>query len=85
MVAGNVTSILETPVFGLIGQTSASFDFIQSYNFIGNASGTIEISTDGGNTYSTILESYTGKFGVVGTVGVMQSTSNFLNELYRHV
>ena len=75
MVAGGKNSILETPVFSLLGQTTASFDFIQSYNFINPATGTIEISTDGGSTYSTILASYSGQFGVSGNKGIMQSTS----------
>jgi hypothetical protein len=75
MVAGNNNSILETPVFSLIGQTTATFDFIQSYNFVNGATGTIEISIDGGNSYSTILNSYSGQFGVSGSRGIMQSTS----------
>ena len=75
MVAGDTNSILETPVFSLAAQSSASFDFIQSYNFLNGASGTIEISTDGGNSYSTLLASYTDQFGVTGNKGIMQSTS----------
>ena len=55
------TSVLETPVFNLVAVGSASLSFYQGYNLLdANASISIEISTDGGNTYSSVLFSKIG-------------------------
>jgi hypothetical protein len=68
---------LETPIFNLIGQSTASLDFLQSYILCAGSSATIEISTDGGATYSTVLAQYTGvsSLGISGSNSTMQNTS----------
>lgn len=57
---GLEVSTLETPVFSTIGLTSASLQFYQAFNFSAGTSGKIEISLDGGATYTTVLQQYTG-------------------------
>ncbi|QEC66767.1 T9SS type A sorting domain-containing protein [Panacibacter ginsenosidivorans] len=57
---GAETTTLETPVFSTIGLASASLQFYQAFNFNAGTTGKIEISLDGGVTYNTILQQYTG-------------------------
>ena len=66
---GSYNSILESPVFNLLGSTSTSLSFSQAYNFLAGGGGKIEISTDGGQTYSTTpLVTFTsGTYGTPGT------------------
>ncbi|MES2645345.1 MAG: PKD-like domain-containing protein [Bacteroidota bacterium] len=53
MVAnGPVHSTLETPIFSLVGVTSASLDWWEAYILQSGASIRMEISTNGGNSYS---------------------------------
>jgi hypothetical protein len=73
---GVFTSVMETPAFSLIGQYPASLDFYQAYILNGSSTATIEISTDGGATYSKVLAQYTnGQLGISGSSSTMQSTS----------
>lgn len=54
-VVGPNTSSLETPIFNLVGLTSATIDWWEAYILEAGASIKTEISTDGGNTYGTLL------------------------------
>ena len=64
-------TILESPVFSLIGVTSNLFSFSQAYNLTSGAVAKIEISTNGGSSYTT-LETYTGP----ATFGNMSGSTN---------
>jgi hypothetical protein len=59
-VVGPNTSSLETPIFNLIGLTTASIDWWEAYILEAGASIKIELSTDGGNTYNTTLKTISG-------------------------
>ena len=74
IASGNFNSKLETPVFSLVGQSNATLQWMQAYIFNGAANGTIEISTNGGTTYTT-LATYTGSLGISGVNATMQSAS----------
>jgi hypothetical protein len=72
------TSVLETPAFSLIGQTSGTFQFNQGYFLNAGASISIEISTDNGNNYSAILSQIDGQAtspGLSGTTITLQPTT----------
>jgi hypothetical protein len=58
--SGNFKSILETPVFSLLGETNGLLNFLQGYILNAGAAAKIEISTNGGTSYNTILEQHTG-------------------------
>lgn len=60
VVNGDINSTMETPVFSLAGLTSASLTCLQAYDFTAGSWGRVEISTDGGNTYNSIITQYTG-------------------------
>jgi hypothetical protein len=60
IASGIVTTTMETPVFSTVGMTSATLQFYQALVFAAGASGKIEISTDGGNTYNSTLIQYSG-------------------------
>jgi hypothetical protein len=45
---------LITPLFSTIGRTSLTLDWYQGYNFNGTASGQVQISIDGGSTWTTL-------------------------------
>jgi hypothetical protein len=62
-VYGAVDSVLETPVFNTIGMDSADakFEFYQAYYLCAGASLAIELSLDGGVTYSELLFSDSGQ------------------------
>lgn len=78
IVDGPLTSLLETPVFSLIGQNSSFFKFSQAYSLKElAATATIEISTDGGANYTNILAQYSGisSFGITGSTGIVQPDS----------
>src|SRR6266498_1435810 len=49
--------ILETPVFSLVGQTTATLSFFQAYILkTAGTSVTVSISTNGGSTYTTLTQ-----------------------------
>ncbi|MGV8945884.1 MAG: LamG-like jellyroll fold domain-containing protein, partial [Lutibacter sp.] len=48
------TSILDSETFSLVGSTSASLEFIQAYNLKGNANLKIEVSINGGTSWSLL-------------------------------
>ena len=66
MVTGNHSSRMETPVFSLTGLDEAVLTFDQAYNLTAGAKISVEISTDGGNTYTKVLFSITGD-GTINT------------------
>ncbi|MDI9258042.1 T9SS type A sorting domain-containing protein [Flavobacterium sedimenticola] len=57
---GNYNSVMQTPIFNTFGLTSATLSFNHAFNLQAGASVSIELSLDGGTTYSIILASYTG-------------------------
>ncbi|WP_284651709.1 PKD-like domain-containing protein [Flavobacterium terrisoli] len=57
---GNFNSIMQTPIFNTFGLTSASLSFNHAFNLQAGASVSIQLSLDGGTTYSVVLASYTG-------------------------
>jgi hypothetical protein len=59
IVSGAYNTILESPIFSLIGVTSTVFSFSQAYNLTNGAVAKVEISTNGGTSY-TALDTYTG-------------------------
>jgi hypothetical protein len=73
------TSVLETPAFSLIGQTSSIFQYSQGYVLTTTgASISVEISTDGGKTYSAILSQLKGVAtspGLTGYTDTLKPTS----------
>jgi len=66
MVTGNRTSTMETPVFALTGLDEAILTFDQAYNLTAGAKISVEISTNGGSTYTNVLFSITGD-GTINT------------------
>jgi hypothetical protein len=68
IIAGANNSTLETPIFSLVGMTSASLDWFQAYVLEAGASIKIEISTDGGATYQNTA--LTGSVTGAATYGV---------------
>ncbi|UOK42528.1 MULTISPECIES: putative Ig domain-containing protein [Flavobacterium] len=52
-------SYMYTPVFNTFGLTNATLTFKHAYNFLAGARGEIQISIDGGSTYTTI-QTYQG-------------------------
>ncbi|MCW3089311.1 MAG: type sorting protein, partial [Ferruginibacter sp.] len=62
IVSGNVNSILTTPAFSTVGLSAAILTLNQAYNLNAGATAKIEISLDGGSTYTT-LQNYTGNLG----------------------
>ncbi|MEO6733000.1 MAG: Ig-like domain-containing protein [Ferruginibacter sp.] len=63
--AGNI-SILSSPIFSTVGRASASVEWYQGYNLIGAAIARVEISIDGGSTYSTLVQ-YTSSSPAIPT------------------
>ncbi|MCP9198450.1 T9SS type A sorting domain-containing protein [Gramella sp. GC03-9] len=66
LVTGDNDSYMETPVFSLNGMDEAVFTWDQGYNLTEGATITVEISTDGGNSYNTVLYTHTGDGTVEG-------------------
>ena len=66
---------LTTPVFSLVGLSSAYLAFNQAYNLATGALAQIQISLDGGLTYPTTLVTYTGLVAAPGTF--FGNTTNF--------
>jgi hypothetical protein len=77
--ANGDTSVLETPAFSLIGQTSSVFQFSQGYVLTtAGASISIEISTNGGASYSAVLSQVKGVAtspGLSGSTITLQPSS----------
>lgn len=78
IVAGNNPSTLETPVFNTYAMESATFTFDQAYNLTDGAKIQVEISTDGGATYQTILYEASGpaNSGSLGNFGLSSDPRN---------
>ncbi|MDB4303497.1 Ig-like domain-containing protein, partial [Desulfosarcina sp.] len=55
IVSGDNSSTLETEIFALSSLDEAILTFDQAYNLTAGATISVEISTDGGDTYDTIL------------------------------
>ncbi|WP_117171952.1 LamG-like jellyroll fold domain-containing protein [Lutibacter oceani] len=70
-VVNNQVTTLETPVFSTVGMTAseAILSFHQGYYFCGDASGTIELSFDAGNTYGITLATYSNSTTGVSLLG----------------
>ncbi|MEO2128045.1 MAG: hypothetical protein ABGW91_07770 [Christiangramia sp.] len=60
LVTGNNDSNMETPVFSLGSLDEAILTFDQAYNLTEGAKIYVEISTNGGSTYNTVLFEMTG-------------------------
>ncbi|MCW3091614.1 MAG: hypothetical protein JWP81_2683 [Ferruginibacter sp.] len=58
IVSGTSGSILTTPSFSTVGRTSLLLEWYQGYNFLNSTIGTVEISINGGTSW-TVLRSYT--------------------------
>ncbi len=56
---GNATT-LETPIFSTVGLEAASLDFDQAYNLHAGDSAKVELSLDGGLTYTIVLVDWIG-------------------------
>ncbi|KAA9034334.1 T9SS type A sorting domain-containing protein, partial [Ginsengibacter hankyongi] len=84
IVSGNFNSILESPVFSFIGATSAVFSFSQAYNLTSGASAKIEISTNGGTSYTT-LETYTGPATFGTASGNTNTVKNYSIDLSNYL
>jgi hypothetical protein len=59
VVSGAVNSNLSTPIFSSIGRTSLVLQWNQGYNFNSGTTAKVEISTNGGSTYTTLV-TYSG-------------------------
>ncbi|WP_369765556.1 Ig-like domain-containing protein [Flavobacterium sp. WC2429] len=60
IVRGAIDSRLETPIFDLVGLTTANLTFDYAYQLASGATGKVELSFDGGATYPVTLITYTG-------------------------
>jgi hypothetical protein len=74
LVTGPNDSYMETPPFSLSGMDEAIFIWDQGYNLTAGATITVEISTNGGSTYETVLYTHTGDGTVAGG-----SSGNYLD------
>ena len=83
--AGTTNVELISPVFSLSGYTAASLSFyhyLKLFNYTNNPFGKILISTDGGGTYPTTLQSYTNTTtGQVFPSTTLSTPTNFLNTI----
>ncbi|WP_026914357.1 LamG-like jellyroll fold domain-containing protein [Christiangramia portivictoriae] len=66
LVTGPNDSYMETPIFSLSGMDEAIFTWDQGYNLTAGATITVEISTNGGSSYETVLYTHTGDGTVAG-------------------
>jgi hypothetical protein len=60
IASGNFNSIMQTPIFNTFGLASASLSFNHAFNLQAGASVSVELSLDGGTTYSVVLASFSG-------------------------
>ncbi len=56
VVNGNVKSKLATSPFSTVGRTSLSLEWYEAYKFNNGAAGAVEISIDGGATYTSLVQ-----------------------------
>lgn len=57
---GNFNSIMQTPVFNTFGLSTASLSFNHAFNLLAGAWAKVELSLDGGATYTIVLAEYVG-------------------------
>ena len=75
LVSGNNSSTMETPVFTIGSMDQALLTFDQAYVLTPGASLKVEISTDGGNTYTTL---YIREVPTTATIGIASgNTTSF--------
>ncbi|MEP6260935.1 MAG: PKD-like domain-containing protein [Gillisia sp.] len=75
LISGNYKSTMETPVFTIGSMDQAVLTFDQAYVLTPGASIKVEISTDGGNTYTTL---YLREVPVNGSIGIQSgNTTSF--------
>ena len=60
ITSGNYNSIMQTPIFNTFGLPSATLSFNHAFNLQTGASVSVELSLDGGATYSIVLVQYSG-------------------------
>ncbi|MFV8280059.1 hypothetical protein ACNKXS_00865, partial [Christiangramia marina] len=74
---GDTPTTLETPILDLSNAAAASLDFDQAFYFANNDVAVIEISTDGGNTYSNLRVMHAAGSGILKwlTAGTAESTA----------
>ncbi|WNM20122.1 beta strand repeat-containing protein [Flavobacterium capsici] len=60
IASGNYNSVMYTPTFNTFGLDSASLSFNHAFNLQAGASALVELSLDGGTTYTVVLASYSG-------------------------
>ena len=80
IVNGDLSSTLETPVFSLVGLTTAQLTWRQALRLQSGASATIELSLDGGNTYNIVLAQWTGPANVGTTAPLSPATPISLSQ-----
>src|SRR4029079_12252204 len=62
IIDGVVADILTTPAFSTVGRTALSLDWYQGYNFNNGSSGKVEISIDGGTSWTILAQYNSGSF-----------------------
>jgi len=72
-------SNMETPVFSTLGLSTASLRFIHAYRLRLGANVKVELSLDGGSTYSVVLYSRTGTISPYVNLGPFNSISTLEN------
>ncbi|MFV9484235.1 LamG-like jellyroll fold domain-containing protein, partial [Christiangramia sp. ASW11-125] len=74
---GNIPTTLETPILDLSNAAAASLDFDQAFYFANDDVAVIEISTDGGTTYTNLRVMHAAGSGVLKwlSAGTAQSTA----------
>ena len=60
IASGNYNSIMQTPIFNTFGLPSATLSFNHAFNLQIGASVSVELSLDGGATYTVVLAQYSG-------------------------
>ena len=60
IASGNFNSIMQTPIFNTFGLPSATLRFNHAFNLQIGASVSVELSLDGGTTYTVVLAQYSG-------------------------
>jgi len=57
---GNFNSIMQTPVFNTFGLNALTLSFNHAFNLLAGATATVELSLDGGATYTVVLAQWSG-------------------------
>ncbi|MEO5776278.1 MAG: PKD-like domain-containing protein [Flavobacterium sp.] len=60
IASGNFNSVMQTPIFNTFGLPSASLNFNHAFNLQAGASVSVQLSLDGGATYTIVLAQYSG-------------------------